>query len=910
MQAEARRAGCGRRAAGSGTAAAGLPAPPAALRDAEAGEGARRRAAGALALSDPISVRLPSPHPIWHRNRSFRGSLGNKSVFLSVRLFTPEAARTGHGPAEPPSPPPPTPPRFRETTGSSAPPGTSPPGAAAWAAEVPGPLHPGNGGRGEGAFAASPPPSSLRCCPTHPFPRRDYFAKRNKRQRAAPAKLSTRPRRAPHGSPRPRISPSPRVVPPPAPRLCLPPAALCPGRATPGPLPEPEPPGTASRAGPPRPGRRHSHLPALFPPPPPPPPPGLPRRRGAAPLPPGPGAGPGGSAGGWRGPLRGFTHQGEGEGNPRPDKWHKDGLLPPLPPALLYQCRSMAGEAAGRGPGRGRRRGAGGRGGEAAGEASGADGPDAPTSPPFNPFGGCPLAARPPAPHLAPPPPACEFGDRRSGPAWQGGAGRGAGGGGPDGRSARRRGPGGRLPALPSHLPGSGEPSDTRIEIHPSPPPSAGFYPKAGGDARAAGAEGGIKRPPGSANPALLGCRRPKRGRRPAEARRAAGHRERAAPPEPSPGRRPRPVRSGKRNRRGGPGRAAPRPPQSSPAPGFGGSARARTPAGAGRGYLRTRTQCHDRGAPTANPNRPRVPGRTRCRSRRRWEAGRANRAASKSADLGGSRSPGLTEKPRRDFGDGSGDAGDSEGAPGPDPAPAPQAGRRGPGPALPGPNRGKSSSPTASTGRASGQVRCPPRGALRALPAAPPTPRTNYLVTYGHGVTPENLPRRTEGDPGCGAPGRPTPPPRCFQPPKSAAPAPQPPAPPTAPARYGGAHRPPAPGEGESPAAAGEGPGLQQAAALQGKCRLPSDGGQERKDEAEHAAGGEIHVPGTFPQQTRLPGGGGGDGDTHTAHDCACRARPPQPRRLPHPVQPRTGGEGEAGTRGGWDQLEPKPKA
>lgn len=63
------------------------------------------------------------------------------------------------------------------------------------------------------------------------------------------------------------------------------------------------------------------------------------------------------------GPLR-RTHQGEGEYNPGPDKWHKAGLLALLPPALLYQCRPMAGEAAGRGPGRGRRRGAGGRGGE------------------------------------------------------------------------------------------------------------------------------------------------------------------------------------------------------------------------------------------------------------------------------------------------------------------------------------------------------------------------------------------------------------------------------------------------------------------------------------------------------------------------------------------------------------------
>lgn len=129
------------------------------------------------------------------------------------------------------------------------------------------------------------------------------------------------------------------------------------------------------------------------------------------------------------------------------------------------------------------------------------------------------------------------------------------------------------------------------------------------------------------------------------------------------------------------------------------------------------------------------------------------------------------------------------------------------PGSALPRPNRGESGSPAAGTGRASGHVRCPPRGALRALPAAPRhRGRTTSLPTgmvLRPFIPPENLSRRTEGDPGCGAAGRPTPLPAASSPPKSAAPAPQPPAPPTAPGRYGGTHRPSAPREG---------PGLRQA--------------------------------------------------------------------------------------------------
>lgn len=53
----------------------------------------------------------------------------------------------------------------------------------------------------------------------------------------------------------------------------------------------------------------------------------------------------------------------------------------------------------------------------------------------------------------------------------------------------------------------------------------------------------------------------------------------------------------------------------------------------------------------------------------------------------------------------------------------------------------------------------CPPpprhRGRTTSLPTG------MVLRTF---IPPENLSRRTEGDPGCGAPGRPTPPPRCFQ--------------------------------------------------------------------------------------------------------------------------------------------------
>lgn len=36
----------------------------------------------------------------------------------------------------------------------------------------------------------------------------------------------------------------------------------------------------------------------------------------------------------------------------------------------------------------------------------------------------------------------------------------------------------------------------------------------------------------------------------------------------------------------------------------------------------------------------------------------------------------------------------------------------------------------------------------------------------------------------------------------------------------------------------------------------LPSDGGQERKDEARDAAGGKMQVPGTCSQPSQLPGG------------------------------------------------------
>ncbi|XP_052667395.1 basic proline-rich protein-like [Harpia harpyja] len=579
MQAEARRAGCGQRAAGSGRRAAGrrppgcprLPPRSAMPRPGkELGAGLRVPLPFPTRLAQGCLPPTPSGIEIVH----FGARSGINLCFSRCAYLHPKPLAPG---TAPPSRLPAPPPRFRETTGSSAPPGTSPPGAAAWAAEVPGPPPPRERGPGGGRVRCLPTALLVTVLPDASLPRRDYFAKRNKRQRAAPAKLSTRPRRAPHGSPRPRISPSPRVVLPPAPRLCLPPAALCPGRAAPGPLPEPEPPGTASRAGPPRPGRRHGHLPALFPPPP-----GLPRRRGAAPLrsPPGRALGPAAALGDGGARPR-VTHQGEGEGNPRPDKWHKDGLLPPLPPALLPGSSGLPAAEAGKAPG-----------------------------------------------------------------------------GGPTCRRAA----------------GAGNP--------------AGAFP-------------GPASPPG-----------PERTTQPTG--------------------RPRP--------------GCPRPPQSSPAPGLGGSARARTPAGAGRGYLRTRTQFMLPSATTGErpQQTPTDPGRLE-------EPGAGLGGAGKpGVQTGRHPSPPIWEaaappgSPRSRtglLGTGVGTRGTAKVRPGPirlqpRSRPGPQAGRRGPGPALPGPNRGESGSPAAGTGRASGQVRCPPRGALRALPTAPPTPRTNYLVTYGHGIT------------------------------------------------------------------------------------------------------------------------------------------------------------------------------
>lgn len=212
---------------------------------------------------------------------------------------------------------------------------------------------------------------------------------------------------------------------------------------------------------------------------------------------------------------------------------------------------------------------------------------------------------------------------------------------------------------------------------------------------------------------------------------------------------------------------------------------------------------------------RPRFTGRARCRCPRRWEARRAKRAASKSADLGGSRSPGLGEKPHRDFWGGNG-----EGAPRPNPAPAPlragaPGGAKAARPALPGPNRGESGSPAASPGRSPArppgtpQVHCQPCEALRMLSAASCKPHTKYLVIYRHVIyvySSRKPPAESQGRPRLRSSSRlPTEPPAASsQPPNAPSPllpAPQkrslsPAAagtaggPSTAPARYGGARR------------------------------------------------------------------------------------------------------------------------
>lgn len=146
-----------------------------------------------------------------------------------MHLFTPEDARTGHGPAEP---------RFPPLSGDNWVPGArgnfgSRNGGAGGGESQ---SIPGNEGPGKGAFAVYSPPSSLRCCPAHPIPEGIISPNETNGSKRPPPNFPPAlagPRTAPHGPASLGLSRSS-----PALRLCFSPSTLCPGRATPEPLPE------------------------------------------------------------------------------------------------------------------------------------------------------------------------------------------------------------------------------------------------------------------------------------------------------------------------------------------------------------------------------------------------------------------------------------------------------------------------------------------------------------------------------------------------------------------------------------------------------------------------------------------------------------------------------------------------